>query len=35
MMDSFVLATTITYGLKVLTKDSDFVGLPDVEILGR
>jgi predicted nucleic acid-binding protein len=32
MMDSFILATAITYKLKVLTKDSDFIGLPDVEV---
>lgn len=32
MMDSFILATAITYRLKILTKDSDFIGLPDIEV---
>lgn len=33
MMDSFVLATSFLYGLKILTKDSDFKDLPNAEIL--
>jgi predicted nucleic acid-binding protein len=33
MMDSLVLATAIKYNLTVLTKDSDFKGLPNVEML--
>lgn len=33
MMDSFVLATSFLYGLKILTKDSDFRDLPNAEIL--
>lgn len=33
MLDSFVLATGMTYNLKILTKDSDFKDLVDVEIL--
>ena len=33
MMDSFILATAITYRLKVITKDLDFKGLSDIELL--
>ena len=33
MLDSFILATGTLYGLKILTKDRDFMGLPDVETL--
>lgn len=33
MMDSFVLATSIWKGLKILTKDRDFEGLDNVELL--
>jgi predicted nucleic acid-binding protein len=33
MMDSFVLATSLTYGLEILTKDSDFEDLPNVILL--
>lgn len=33
MMDSIILATAQIYNLKVLTKDSQFKDLPNVEIL--
>ena len=33
MMDSFVLAASLLYGLRIVTKDSDFKDLPDAEIL--
>lgn len=33
MLDSFILASGSIYGLKILTKDSDFKDLSDVEIL--
>lgn len=33
MLDSFILATAIVYGLKILTKDSDFRDLQEVEML--
>ncbi len=33
MLDSFILASGSIYGLKILTKDSDFRDLPDVERL--
>ena len=33
MMDSFILAIALFYDLKILTKDSDFRDLPNVEIL--
>jgi len=33
MMDSFILATSLLYDLKILTKDSQFKDLQNVEIL--
>lgn len=33
MMDSIILATARIYGLKVVTKDQDFRGLENVEII--
>jgi len=33
MIDAFILATSIEYNLKILTKDSDFKGLENVELL--
>ncbi len=33
MMDSFLLAASLTYGGRILTKDRDFAGLENVEIL--
>lgn len=33
MMDSFILATSLLYDLKILTKDSQFEDLDNVEIL--
>ncbi|MBI2583827.1 MAG: PIN domain-containing protein [Candidatus Aenigmarchaeota archaeon] len=33
MMDSLILATAQVYGLKILTKDPQFMDLPDAEIL--
>jgi predicted nucleic acid-binding protein len=33
MVDSFVLATSITHNLKILAKDSDFQDLDNAEIL--
>ena len=33
MLDSFILASGSIYGLKILTKDSDFKDLSDVEML--
>ena len=33
MMDSFILATSLLYDLKILTKDSQFKNLQNVEIL--
>lgn len=33
MLDSFILATGMLYSLKILTKDSDYKDLEDVEVL--
>jgi predicted nucleic acid-binding protein len=33
MMDSFVLATAVIYGLTVLTKDEDYMDLPNAVML--
>lgn len=33
MMDSFILATSLIYGLRILVKDPDFSDLQNVEIL--
>jgi predicted nucleic acid-binding protein len=33
MLDSFILATAARFGLKILTKDSQFQDLPNLEIL--
>lgn len=33
MLGSFILATSMTYGLRILTKDSDFGDLQEVEKL--
>ena len=33
MIDSLILATSLIYGLKILTKDSHFRSLENVEIL--
>lgn len=33
MLDSFILATGMVYNLKILTKDSDFKDLEDIELL--
>lgn len=33
MLDSFILATSLVYNLKILTKDSHFKDLTNVEIL--
>jgi len=33
MLDSFILASGSIYGLKILTKDGDFRGLQEVEML--
>jgi len=33
MIDSLILSTALFYGLKILTKDSHFKGLDNVEIL--
>ena len=33
MMDSFILATAQIYNLKILTKDRQFSGLPNIELL--
>ena len=33
ILDSFILATGMSYGLRILTKDSDFRDLDDVELL--
>ncbi|MBI4895524.1 MAG: PIN domain-containing protein [Candidatus Aenigmarchaeota archaeon] len=33
MIDAIILATSIEYNLKILTKDSDFKGLENVELL--
>lgn len=33
MLDSFILATAMVYGLRILTKDSDFRDLQGVEML--
>jgi predicted nucleic acid-binding protein len=33
MLDSFVLATSIAYNLKIMAKDSDFKDLPNVEMI--
>lgn len=33
MLDSFILATGSIYGLKIITKDSDFIDLPNIEKL--
>ncbi|HVC58306.1 MAG TPA: PIN domain-containing protein [Candidatus Acidoferrales bacterium] len=35
MVDSLILATAIKYGLKVLTKDSDFRGLSNTILLSE
>ncbi len=35
MIDSFILATGLHYGLKILSKDSDFSDLSSVEILSK
>lgn len=35
MMDSFILATCLTYGFEVLSKDSDFRDLPFASILPQ
>lgn len=32
MIDSFILATSLIYGLKILTKDSQFKNIPNVEL---
>jgi predicted nucleic acid-binding protein len=33
MLDSFIFATGMVYNLRLLAKDPDYKGLPDVEIL--
>ncbi len=33
MLDSFILASGTIYGLTILTKDNDFRGIPNIEIL--
>ena len=33
MLDSFILSTALVYNLKVLTKDTQFEDLPNVEII--
>lgn len=33
MIDSIIVATALTYGLKILTKDYAFRDLPDAEVL--
>ena len=33
MMDSIIVATAQTYGLKILTKDNAFRNLPDAQVL--
>lgn len=33
MMDSFVLSTSLIYGFRILTKDSDFKDLSNVQLL--
>jgi predicted nucleic acid-binding protein len=33
LVDSIILATGVSFGLKILTKDRDFAGFPDIELL--
>ncbi len=33
MLDSFILATSLRYDLRILTKDLDFKGIPSADIL--
>jgi predicted nucleic acid-binding protein len=35
MIDSFILATSLIYGLNILSRDSDFGDLQNVEILPK